>query len=157
MTKVRQPFTVSALSKSHGFGIWSSSGWPFFRCFSFGGTSGWVWVGLCTIGINHTDCGWWLRYQRLLWCEDWSHQQAWACSGWQGMRRRYALFFHTSLTVLGLLWVFIELENWHHQFLSGFLLWWYSTFETATFCRQCCRPYWPAFPSTWWPYCSIFQ
>jgi 4-hydroxybenzoate polyprenyltransferase len=47
----------------------------------------------------------------------------------KSMRRRYALFFHTSLTVLGIALGF--LLNWKIgvvNFFSGFLLWWYSNF-----------------------------
>ena len=47
----------------------------------------------------------------------------------KSMRRRYALFFHTSLSILGIafgLWL-----NWRIgmvNFMSAFLLWWYSNF-----------------------------
>lgn len=47
----------------------------------------------------------------------------------KSIRRRYALFFHTSLTVLGIALGF--LLNWKIgavNFVSGFLLWWYSNF-----------------------------
>ena len=47
----------------------------------------------------------------------------------KSMRRRYALLFHTVLSIMGV--AFGLLLNWKIgivNFLSGFLLWWYSNF-----------------------------
>jgi 4-hydroxybenzoate polyprenyltransferase len=45
----------------------------------------------------------------------------------KSMRRRYALFFHTALTLMGIaLGLLVGWKIGAVHFLSGFLLWWYS-------------------------------
>ena len=131
MTKVRQPFTVSALFKITRFWNLVIIGLAqFFAAFFLVGHRVEYEWGLYVLSASTIliAAGGYVINDYYDVKIDLINKPERVVVG-KGMRRRYALFFHTSLTVLGVAVGF--LLSWKIgiiNFLSGFLLWWYSNF-----------------------------